>query len=64
LTLPINWLSGFFFSYLGINNVKESRHINLVTYRLNALSDDPVSQVFYLFYKELRFGNVHSHPSG
>jgi hypothetical protein len=29
--------------------------INLVTYRLNALSGDPVSQVFYLFCKELRF---------
>jgi hypothetical protein len=28
---------------------------------LNTLSDDPVSQVFYFFYKELRFGDIHSH---
>jgi hypothetical protein len=27
-------------------------------YRLNTLSGDPVSQVFYLFYKELRFGDI------
>jgi hypothetical protein len=28
-----------------------------VTYRLNTLSGDPVSQLFYLFCKELRFGD-------
>jgi hypothetical protein len=27
-------------------------------YRLNTLSGDPVSQVFYLFCKEVRFGDI------
>jgi hypothetical protein len=38
--------------------------LNLVTYRLNSLSGDSVSQVFYLFCKELRFEDVHSLKSG
>jgi hypothetical protein len=44
--------------------VKDCFHLNHVTYRLNTLSGDAVSQVFYLFCIELRFGNVQSHTSG
>jgi hypothetical protein len=29
----------------------------VVIFLLNTLSGDPVSQVFYLFFKELRFGD-------
>jgi hypothetical protein len=54
-----------FFSCFWRLSIKDCNHLNLVTYRLNTLSGDPVSrcQVFYLFCKELRFGNFHSHPS-
>jgi hypothetical protein len=50
------------FSCFGRLNIKN--RLNLVTYSLNVLSGDAVSQVFYLFCKEFRFGDVHSHPSG
>jgi hypothetical protein len=49
------------FFCFGRLNIKDC--LNLVTYRLNTLSGDPVSQVFYLLYKELRFGDIHSHTS-
>jgi hypothetical protein len=50
------------FLFFEIMNNKDC--LNLLTYRLNTLSGDPLYQIFYLFCKELRFGNVHSHPSG
>jgi hypothetical protein len=60
LTIPINWRSCNFFSCVRHLNIKDSIHINLVTYRLNTLSGDPVSmyQEFYLFCKEFRFGDI------
>jgi hypothetical protein len=63
LTITINRCKLFLFSCFGRLNLKDC--LKLVTYRLNTLSGDPVSrcQIFYLFCKELRFGDVHSHPS-
>jgi hypothetical protein len=40
--------------------MKDCIYLNLVTYRLNTLSGDPVSQVFYLLCKELRFGDANT----
>jgi hypothetical protein len=51
------------FCFVARLNVKDIIQLNLVTYRLNTLSGDPLSQVFYLFCKELRFGDIHSHTS-
>jgi hypothetical protein len=59
LTIPMKWHRWLFFSYLGRLNIKDC--LNLVMYRLNTLSGDPIFQVFYLLCKELRFGDIHSH---
>jgi hypothetical protein len=41
---------------LGLN-IKDAKNLYLDTCRLTTLSGDPVSQVFYLFCKKLRFGD-------
>jgi hypothetical protein len=43
MILPINWRSLLLFSCFGCLNIKDC--LNLFTYRLNTLYDDPVSQV-------------------
>jgi hypothetical protein len=45
--MPINWRIWFFFSCFGCLNVKDSIYLNLVTYRLNILSGDPVFGIRY-----------------
>jgi hypothetical protein len=47
------------FSCFGRLNIKNYQHLYFVTYSLNTLSGDPASQIFYLFCKELRFGDIN-----
>jgi hypothetical protein len=57
-TNKMEWRSCVFFSGSGRLNIKDRIHLNLVTNRLNTLSDIPVSQVFYLYCKEFTFGDI------
>jgi hypothetical protein len=63
LTIPINSCILLCFSCFERLNIED--FLNLDTYSLNSLYFNPISkfQVFYLFCKELRFGDMHSQNS-